>query len=98
MTRATAELRCLHMLDCSIGDLRSNQDVQESCGTEKPGDAPQCRLAIEGLPVQPTANLALTQVDTDWNQQQSGEKNCRKNEKNNNADVGIVRMAANMVR
>ena len=96
MTGPSAELWRLHVLDGSVGDLGSNEDVQESRGTEKPGDAPQCRLAIEGLLGQLSANLALTQVHADRNQQQPGEEDCWKNKENHDPDVGIINMAANL--
>ena len=57
----------IHVLDGAIGNLGSNQDVQESCGAEEPSNAAQYRPAVEGLLGQPCANLALAQVDTNRN-------------------------------
>ena len=85
------------MLDGSIGDLGSNQNIEESCDAEKPGDALHRRLAIEGRFGQTSANLALAQVHTDRNQQQPSEENCWNKEKDHNPDVGIIHMATNLL-
>ena len=69
MAGSSTELWCLHVLDGPIGDLGSNQNIEDSCDTEKPGDALQRQLAIEGRFGQLSANLALAQVHADRNQE-----------------------------
>src|SRR5205807_1192974 len=80
---------------CKLG---SNEDVEESCGAEEPGNTTHCRLAIEACLGQFSANLALAQIDADRNQRQPSEENRWKNEKYNDAHVRIVHVAANLLR
>jgi len=93
---SSAELRRLHVLDRPIRDLSSNQEVSRGGGTEKPSQAPERGLAVEGNVGQPLLNLAPAQVDTDRNKGQAAKKNDRENQKEHDPDIGIVDVAANL--
>ena len=79
MARPAAELWCLHVLYSPIGNLGSDKNIEKSSDCEKPGNTTQSRLAVEGSRSQPLADPPLAEIDPDWNQDQSGEENERKN-------------------
>src|SRR5215467_2431260 len=97
MTRLTAKLRGLHMLDRPISQLGSNNQVKNSRDSREP------RYATQGcLPIQDRFNACLqatfAKVDANGNQRQSSKENDRKNQKNDNPDVWIAGMTSNLQR
>src|SRR5262249_40666721 len=94
----SAELGCLHVLDRAISDLGPDKNVEKCGHAEKPSQALQGSLAIECSLSQPFPNLALAQVNTDWNQHQPGKKNDWQNQKNHDSDIRIIDMTANLQR
>ncbi len=98
MTSRSAELWRLHVFDGPIGNLGSDDDVQQSCDAEKPGHPLQGELAIEDDFGQPFANLALAEIDTDRDQRQPGKEDRRKNEEDDDPNVRIIDVSANLLR
>lgn len=94
-TRAT-KLRSLHVLDGPIGDLSPDDDVEHGHYANKPGDAPQGSFAIEAWFCQPLAYLALAEEDSDWDQNQSGKEDGREYEENDDSNVGIINVPADL--
>jgi ribosomal 50S subunit-recycling heat shock protein len=84
------------VLDSSVSDLCSDQNIQTGGNAKKPGKALQRGLAIEvGFP-QPFLDIALAQVDTHRDQRQTGEENYRKNQEYDDPNVGIIDVAPHM--
>ena len=98
MAGRSAELWRLHVLDCSIGELGSNQEVKQCGGAEKPSYTPQCVFAIKFGLGHALKEIASAKIDTDRDDDQSGKKDCRNNEENYNPKVRIRNVSANTLR
>jgi hypothetical protein len=89
VTRASTELRCFHVLDRAIGDLRADQDVGESGKAEEPGQPPQRRPAVDCGICQPLLNMPLPQVNANRDQRQAREEDRREKQKQNNSYISV---------
>src|SRR5215813_8531034 len=98
MARSAAELLGLHVLHSAIGNLGPDQNVENSRDSEKPGNTTQCRLAVERSFSQPLTNPALAEIDPDRNQNQASEENQWKNEEDDDSNVWVIDLAANLWR
>lgn len=85
------------MLDRSIRDLGSDEQVQYCYSTKEPGQAPKCRSSIESHFCNSFPDFSFGQIEPDRNQYQSGEENHRKDEKHNNSDIGVINVAADLL-
>ena len=84
------------MLDGTICDLSAHDDVEHGDYANKPGDAPQGSFAIEAWLREPLAYLPLAEEDSDGDQYQSGKEDQREYEKDDDSDVGIIYMPADL--
>ena len=96
MARSATELRRLHMLHRPIGNLSSDQNVEKPRDTKEPGKATQRNLAIEGGLSQSFADLPLAEINPDRNQHQPSEENQWKDEEDDDANVRVIDVAANL--
>ena len=94
-TRAT-KLGSFHVLDSSVSNLGPDDDVEHSDDANKPSDTTQSSLAIEARFRQSLAYLALTEEDSDGDQYQSSKKDEREDEKDDDANVGVIYMPADL--
>jgi hypothetical protein len=90
MARPAAELGRFHVLYSPIGNLSSDQNVEQSGDTKEQCNATYCRLAVEGGLSQSFANPHLAEINPDWNQNQSGEENQWKDKKDDDANVRVI--------
>jgi len=98
MAARPAKLGRLHVLDRPICELRPDKKIREGCDAKKPCQSLHCYLAIKSTLNQMLPNLALTQINADRDEHQSGKENGRNNQKDNNSDVGILGVAADLLR
>src|SRR5579871_695907 len=92
----SAELRRLHVADGPIGELCSEQDIQQGGQAEEPGEPFDCRTTIELGRRYLSVNLPFAEVNADRDQEESQEENGRKNKEDDNPDIRIVVAAAEM--
>ena len=74
MTGGATELWRFHVFNGAVGELRAEQNIRNRCEPYEPQQPMQCGLAVESLFRQTLLNLALAQIDADWNQQQTREE------------------------
>jgi hypothetical protein len=98
VARLAAELRRFHVLDGPIGKLGSDEHVKKSSDTEKPNQSLQRRLAVESRFRQALSNSPIRKINTNRDQQQAREKNCRQDQENYYSDVGIIGVSPDLNR
>ena|SRR6516164_8608206 len=96
MAGATAELRCFHMLDGSVGELGANQNVEHPGNSQKPDESLERGFAVVGRFIQSIANCLLSEIYPNRNQSQSGEEDQGKYQEEDYPNVGIVDVATNL--
>lgn len=98
VTGLPAELWCLHVLNRTVRELTSNDQVQDRRHPKKPGQALQCSPAIEVRSRNAFPYPAFSEVNAHWDEQKSSEEYRRQDQKDDDADVRIIHMAANLLR
>src|SRR5215475_12250083 len=71
VARLTAKLRCFHVLDRTIGQLRTYDHVENGCDGQEPRQAPQRRLPIKNT-FTACRSSTFSKINAERNECQSG--------------------------
>jgi hypothetical protein len=95
---ATTELRCLHVFDRTIGDLSTDNDIDQRGDTEKPSQPLKCSPTIECRLSQFPADTLPAYADPYRDECQACKKNDGENQEDYDPDVRIIDMTPDLER
>src|SRR5215470_5888977 len=97
VARLTAKLRCFHVLDRPIGQLRTYDHVENGRDGQEPRQAPQCRLSIKSA-FTAYRRSTSSKINAEGNECQSSKEYHRQDQKNDNSDVRITGVTTKLQR